>query len=86
MRPYKELLNRYQSDASFNKMVNLFRQLIEEYGFFPQEIREGLFFAQYTYEMGRVQEVIRDEEDWEKIEMLRNAMKQNFIDATEILK
>lgn len=83
---YPELQNKYQSDAGFNKMVNLFRQLIEEYQFQPSEIREGLFFAQYTYQMNHVTEIIRTIDDLEKIEQLRRLQRDLFTQANSILK
>lgn len=84
---YKNLRDRYMSDASFNKSVNLFRQLIEEYGFTPHEVREGLFLAQYMYEIDHVQKYVQTQVEMERAAQLLIDLKKNFIiDADEIVR
>jgi len=55
MFDFNELQHKYRNEAPFNKMVNMFTALIKEHGFTPSEIREGLFYAQYTYEISEPQ-------------------------------
>lgn len=83
MKPFNELEVRYRTDAPFNKMVNLFRQLIEEYGFVPSEIREGLFMATYMYEMSNPQMIIRTQKDLENIALARKLMQDTFAMAPQ---
>lgn len=85
MLEFNKLEKKYKTDPYFNQMVNMFRNLIEEYGFLPSEIREGLFFAQYVYEMNRAREYIRKEEDWILIEEAQQLMKKNFLDVKDLL-
>lgn len=63
---YKKLHDKYQTDAAFNKSVNVFRQMIEDFGFTPHEIREGLFLAQYLYERDHVYKFVRTHQDLEQ--------------------
>lgn len=77
---FNQLEKKYQTEAAFNKMVNIFHQLIEEYGFLPSEIREGLFLAQYKYETSHPMQVIHTENDWLKIEKARELMRMAFVD------
>lgn len=75
---FQDLEKKYQTDLAFNKMVNCFLQMIEEHGFIPSEIREGLFFAQWKFEMNNVRQVIKTQEDWEKISEMREILKAKF--------
>lgn len=72
---FKELERKYTSDAPFNKVVNLHRDLLERYGFMPSEIREAFFYAQYIYEMNRATEVIRTQDEWRKSEEARKILQ-----------
>ena len=83
---YKELNTRYRSDAAFNKMVNCFRQLITEYGLMPQEIRDGLWLAQFQISFEQIEVVIRTKEDWEKHYMALKLLKDTFVSDPEALK
>ncbi len=76
---FKKLNERYCSDAPFNKMTNLFRQLLEQHGFLPSEIREAMFLAQYNYEMGRVEQIIRTKEEWERLAEVRKLMQETVL-------
>lgn len=78
MRNFQETEKKYTQDAAFNKMVNLFVHLIEEYDFEPSEIREALFYAQYKFQINSAKEIIRTEKDWEKIAQARLLMRQMF--------
>lgn len=78
MFDFKELERRYNTDPSFNKMVNCFDQLISQHGFTPSEIREGLFYAQYVFEMNNVRQVIRTQEEWLQLEEVREMLKTKF--------
>lgn len=75
---FKELEHRYKTDAAFNKMVNCFDQLISQHGFTPSEMREGLFYAQYVFEMNNARQVIRTQEDWKQLEEAREILKTKF--------
>lgn len=75
---FKKLENKYRNEAPFNTMVNVFRNLIEKHGFLPCEIREGLFYAQYTYEMHHAEMQIRTKEDWNQIAKMRDILKTEF--------
>ena len=75
---FTELEKKYRTEAAFNKITNLLRQAIEEFGFLPSELREALFLAQYMYEMNNPQQVIRTQEDWNKISAARELMKMHF--------
>lgn len=79
MFEYKKLTKRYLEDAPFNKAVNLFRMLLEEYGFSPSEIREALFLAQYMYEMGHVEQIIRTEKEWKDLMDLKLKMQAMMV-------
>lgn len=83
MRNFKELEKLYLTDTPFNKLVNLFTQLLAEHGFLPSEIREGMFLAQYQYEMNNPKMIIRTQEDWQKIYEAREMMKNIFGDKNE---
>ena len=63
---YKELNEKYMKDETFCTLVNVLRNLIEAHGFLPSEIREGLFYAQYTSEMQTAQREIGTEKQWEQ--------------------
>lgn len=73
---FKELEKRYTTDSTFNKATNLFRQLTEQYGFLPSELREAAFLAQYMFEMDTVERVVRTKEEWEQLAQLRVRMKE----------
>ena len=75
---FKELDAKYKTDAAFNKGVNMFRNLLEQYGFLPSELREMAFIAQYTYEMSRVETVIKTEKEWDQIREMRELLKVKF--------
>ena len=76
---FVELEKKYKSDAAFNKMVNLFSQLIEEYQFQPSELREGVFYAQWVFESNRAKEIIRTQEEWQKINDLHTLLREKFV-------
>lgn len=76
---YKQLENRYLSDAAFNRLVNLHRRAIEEFGFTPEEMRQATFLAQYMYQMNHVEQIIRTQEEWQKIEEARKIMQQAIL-------
>lgn len=73
-----ELEKKYQNDAGFNAMVRCFKNLIEHHGFMPSEIREGLFFAQYAFEMGKAETIVKSEHEWEQIAKMREILKAEF--------
>lgn len=77
---YENLRLRYRTDAAFNKMTNLFRQLVEEYGFMPSEIRQSLFLAQYEFEINNIKQHIRTEKEWQQLEGLHHDMQKKIID------
>lgn len=77
---YKELTKKYSHEAPFNKMTNLFRQLIEDYGFTPSEMRQGLFFAQYEFEMNNIKQCIRTNEEWQQLAYLHRDMQQKIVE------
>jgi len=72
---FTHLENKYKSDARFNKIVNVFVDLLDEFEFLPSEIREALFFAQYRYEISKCKLHVRNEKDWRMLEQARILMK-----------
>lgn len=76
---YKELENRYKTNAPFNKLVNLHRQAIEEFGFTPEELRQATFLAQYFYQVNHAEQHIRSAKEWEKIFEAREIMKNAIL-------
>jgi hypothetical protein len=42
---------RYQGDANFHALVEVFRKIIESYQFTPTELREALMLAQTINEL-----------------------------------
>jgi hypothetical protein len=83
---YPDLEKRYKTNAAFNKATNLFRQLIQEFGFMPSEIREALFLAQYMFEMDTVSQVVRSKAEWEQIAKLNEQLKATFVTQYERLQ
>lgn len=83
---FNRLKEKYLEDAAFNKATNLFRSLIEEYGFTPSEIRESIFLAQYMYEMEHVRKfIISDKQREDQIKAIIQ-LKQNFmLDVDKIM-
>lgn len=81
---YENLTKRYHSDAAFNRLVNLWRQLIEEYGFLPDELRQAAFLAQMHIQLMSVEHQIRCERDIEKEEMVRKIMQQAILDVKKL--
>ena len=79
---FRQLERKYQTDAAFNQMVNLFHQLISEYQFMPSEIREAMFMAQYKFEMNSVRQVVQSQKQIEAIAVLceqaRHLFEANF--------
>jgi hypothetical protein len=83
---YKKLEDRYLQDAAFNKAVNVFFQLIEEYGFTPHELRESLFLAQYKYEMSHVRKYVYAQKEMdERIELIAKLKDSFIVDAEKIM-
>lgn len=76
---FKELESRYRTDAAFNRLVNLHRRAIEEFGFLPDELRQAAFLAQYLYQVGTAEQVIRTNEEWEKVAEARAIMQQAIL-------
>lgn len=76
---YKKLEEKYATDAAFNKLVNLHRQAIEQFGFLPSEIREATFLAQYFYQLGHVEQIIRTEKEWKQVHEARAIMQQAIL-------
>lgn len=76
---YKQLESRYLQDGAFNKAVNLFRQLTEQYGFLPDELRQAAFLAQYMSQMGTVEQIVRTDEEWRQLAELRVKMQTMLI-------
>jgi len=74
----KEMEEKYRNDSAFNAGVRCFRSMLEQHGFLPSEIREMLFFAQYMFETGRVEQIIRSKEEWEQYYEARELLKQSF--------
>lgn len=60
-------------------MVTCFRRLLDEYGFMPSEIREGLFYAQYTFEMFRAETQLKTQKQWEDIAKMRELLRATFV-------
>lgn len=79
MIDFKLLEHKYNTDAAFNKMVNVISQLISEYEIQPSEIREAVFFAQWRFELTNVQHVIRSQDEWEEIEKARVLLRDTFL-------
>lgn len=82
---FKELEERYRKDAPFNKIVNLHVQLLKEFGFLPSEIREAAFLAQYLFEVGRVETILKTQDEWNKIEVARKVMQQAVVNIEDLL-
>lgn len=80
---FKELENKYLKDPAFNKMVNLFTQLISEHGFQPSELREGIFFSQYIYQMNHAQQIVRSEKEWDEIREMQAILRHKFVALKE---
>lgn len=80
MFEFKKLRARYLEDAAFNQAVNLFRQLTEQYGFLPDELRQAAFLAQYMIQIDAPQEIIRTQEEWRQLAEMRVKMQQMLID------
>lgn len=75
---FKELEHRYKTDPIFNKLVNCFDQLLSQHGYLPSEIREGLFYAQYIFEINNARHIIRTAEEWKQLEEAREILKTKF--------
>jgi hypothetical protein len=81
---FEQLEKRYRTDAAFNKVVNAHRQLIEQYGFLPDELRQAAFLAQYYYQINRVEEIIRSNEEWEQIAEARKLMQAAVLQVRDL--
>lgn len=46
-----KLGDKYQNDATFNRIVKSMYKMIADYGITPSELREAAFLAHYKYEM-----------------------------------
>jgi prophage maintenance system killer protein len=87
MFDFNKLSKKYSTEAPFNKAVNLFRQLIEKYGFMPSELREAAFLAQYMYEMNHLELQIRSDEEWEAFYKLKAKIQSTIVaDYPELLR
>ena len=73
---YQELEKKYLTDAPFNRLVNLHRRAIEDFGFTPDEMRQATFLAQYFYQTNNAEQIIRTQKEWEQIERSRKIMKE----------
>ena len=81
---FQKLKDRYMNDPFFNKLVNVQMQLLKEFGFLPDEIREGFFLAQYMFQMDEAQEIIRTQDDHNKIYLARKIMNQAILDVKSL--
>lgn len=79
---FERLNERYNRDPSFNAAVRVLRALIEQHGFVPCEIREALFFAQYTYEMSHAEKTFINDLEWSRLRDAKEIIKNNFSLAT----
>lgn len=86
MFDFKTLESRYMHDAAFNKVVNLYRQLLQEYGFTPSELRQAAFFAQYIFEMNQAEQIIRTDREWEQINEARKILQQAVLNIEDFCK
>ncbi len=84
MIDFNKLRERYQTEAAFNHAVNLFKQLIEKYGFLPSELREAAFLAQFMFETGHAERIIRTNEEWEQVEEMRKILKRAVFEISDI--
>jgi hypothetical protein len=81
---FNELEKRYQNDAAFNKIVNLHRRLLEEFGFLPDEIRQAAFLAQYHFQTNQAEQIVRSEKEWEKMNAARLILQQAVLDIEKV--
>ena len=84
MYNFNKLNERYLQDATFNRLVNVLRQLFEEFGFLPDEIRQASFLAQMQTQINSAQFIIRTQVDIDKENIAREIMKKAILDINNI--
>lgn len=86
MFEYKKLMERYRNDAPFNRIVNVHINLLREFGFTPDEIRQASFLAQYMYEMAHATMIIQSERDLEQAAKACAILQQAVLDIEDLTK
>jgi hypothetical protein len=86
MFDYEKLNERYEKDGPFNRLVNVFKKAIEEFGFLPDELRQAAFLAQMHIQLYKAEKIIQSEKEWQKLEEARKILQKSFVDIKQLLR
>jgi hypothetical protein len=86
MFDYEKLNERYEKDGPFNRLVNVFKKAIEEFGFLPDELRQAAFLAQMHIQLYKAEKIIQSEKEWQNLEEARKILQKSFVDIKQLLR